>query len=232
MRTPGNKRDPRQCYRFHRDHGHSMKGCNILIRKIESHIARGYLKDFPKSTNSCSIHKDKIPKEQEKGPLSSTPSQATLALADNPTMQGKVMFNKIITLKDQPSELSLDPKHPDGWGNAGGMHHHRILFDNYHLAYFGKVGMRFFHHLNNKFHCPVVDIERLWSLVPQEVREKAVGSGDAPVVDVMHRKGAFQKRGDDEGVGIICRCQLYFPTERSAEGQAKVTMPQKRNDEP
>uniref|UniRef100_A0A6N2LF52 Ribosomal protein L18e/L15P domain-containing protein n=1 Tax=Salix viminalis TaxID=40686 RepID=A0A6N2LF52_SALVM len=29
-------------------------------------------------------------------------------------------------------------KHPGGRGNAGGMHHHRILFDKYHPGYFGK----------------------------------------------------------------------------------------------
>ncbi|KAI3956589.1 hypothetical protein MKW92_034318 [Papaver armeniacum] len=27
-------------------------------------------------------------------------------------------------------------KHPGGRGNAGGMHHHRILFDKYHPSYF------------------------------------------------------------------------------------------------
>merc|ERR1711862_240257 len=36
-------------------------------------------------------------------------------------------------------------KHPGGRGNAGGQHHHRILFDKYHPGYFGKVGMRYFH---------------------------------------------------------------------------------------
>ncbi|KAF2943369.1 hypothetical protein DAI22_02g059500 [Oryza sativa Japonica Group] len=30
-------------------------------------------------------------------------------------------------------------KHPGGRGNAGGMHHHRILFDKYHPGYFGKA---------------------------------------------------------------------------------------------
>jgi large subunit ribosomal protein L27Ae len=29
--------------------------------------------------------------------------------------------------------------HPGGRGNAGGQHHHRILFDKYHPGYFGKV---------------------------------------------------------------------------------------------
>ncbi|KAK3033791.1 hypothetical protein RJ639_034362 [Escallonia herrerae] len=67
-------------------------------------------------------------------------------------------------------------------------------------------------------------------LVPQKARGE--GSGAAPVVDVTHRKCAFQKKGDDEGVGIICRCQLHLPTDSTTEGQAKVTAPQKRNSEP
>ncbi|KAK3036227.1 hypothetical protein RJ639_030383 [Escallonia herrerae] len=60
-----------------------------------------------------------------------------------------------------------------------------------HPGYFGKVGMSYFHRFRNKFHCPVVNVEYLWSLVPQEAREKVAGSGAAPVVDVMHRKGIF-----------------------------------------
>ncbi|KAM1197010.1 hypothetical protein ACFX13_008780 [Malus domestica] len=67
-------------------------------------------------------------------------------------------------------------KHPGGRGNAGGMHHHRILFDKYHPGYFGKVGMRYFHKLRNKFHCPIVNLDKLWSLVPQEVKDKAAAS--------------------------------------------------------
>ncbi|CAN6938079.1 hypothetical protein F2Q70_00045210 [Brassica cretica] len=37
-------------------------------------------------------------------------------------------------------------KHPGGRGNAG-------------------VGMRYFHKLRNKFFCPIVNLDRLWSLV-------------------------------------------------------------------
>ena len=76
-------------------------------------------------------------------------------------------------------------KHPGGRGNAGGMHHHRILFDKYHPGYFGKVGMRYFHRLRNKFHCPTVNVERLWSMVPADkAAEAAAAPGKAPVVDV------------------------------------------------
>nr|POE95900.1 dead-box atp-dependent rna helicase 30 [Quercus suber] len=74
-------------------------------------------------------------------------------------------------------------KHPGGRGNAGGMHHHRILFDKYHPGFFGKVGMRYFHRLRNKFHCPIVNLDKLWSLVPQEARDKA-SKDSAPLIDV------------------------------------------------
>jgi len=121
-------------------------------------------------------------------------------------------------------------KHPSGRGNAGGQHHHRILFDKYHPGYFGKVrvvlvgaagdqisascgcggtraplnvlpllqsrrslfygirrrshtatcdalatiiaqvGMRHFHYSRNKYHCPIVNLDKIWSLVGEEVR--------------------------------------------------------------
>ncbi|KAK4801110.1 hypothetical protein SAY86_021597, partial [Trapa natans] len=65
---------------------------------------------------------------------------------------------------------------------AGGMHHHRILFDKYHPGYFGKVGMRYFHKLRNKFYCPIMNIDRVWSLVPEDVKAKA-STDKAPVID-------------------------------------------------
>ncbi|KAL3824880.1 hypothetical protein ACJIZ3_020909 [Penstemon smallii] len=74
-------------------------------------------------------------------------------------------------------------KHPGGRGNAGGMHHHRILFDKYHPGYFGKVGMRYFHKLRNQFFCPTVNIDKIWSMIPQEVRDKA-SKDNVPLFDV------------------------------------------------
>lgn len=40
-------------------------------------------------------------------------------------------------------------KHPGGRGNAGGQHHHRIMFDKYHPGYFGKVS-----HFGMHVSCP------------------------------------------------------------------------------
>ncbi|KAL5717123.1 60S ribosomal protein L27a-3 [Ranunculus cassubicifolius] len=73
------------------------------------------------------------------------------------------------------------------------MHHHRILFDKYHPGYFGKVGMRYFHKLRNKFYCPTVNIDKLWSMVPQEIKDKATPT-NAPVIDVS-QLGYFEVLG-------------------------------------
>ncbi|KAB2041959.1 hypothetical protein ES319_D02G183800v1 [Gossypium barbadense] len=43
--------------------------------------------------------------------------------------------------------------------------------------------MRYFHKLRNKFYCPIVNINKLWSLVPQDVKAKA-NKDSAPMIDV------------------------------------------------
>uniref|UniRef100_F6H964 Uncharacterized protein n=1 Tax=Vitis vinifera TaxID=29760 RepID=F6H964_VITVI len=40
------------------------------------------------------------------------------------------------------------------------------FFDKHHPGNFGKVGMRHFHKLRIKLHCPIVHIDKLWSMVP------------------------------------------------------------------
>jgi len=61
-------------------------------------------------------------------------------------------------------------KHPGGRGNAGGQHHHRILMDKFHPGYFGKVGMRYYHKTAQKFYKPVLNLDRLWSLLSGQHR--------------------------------------------------------------
>eukprot|EP00882_Tetradesmus_deserticola_P000190 GHRQ01000214.1.p2 GENE.GHRQ01000214.1~~GHRQ01000214.1.p2 ORF type:complete len:148 (+),score=58.62 GHRQ01000214.1:134-577(+) len=83
-------------------------------------------------------------------------------------------------------------KHPGGRGNAGGQHHHRIMFDKYHPGFFGKVGMRHFHKQKNHYFCPIVNLDKLWTLVGEEAREAAAkDTSTAPVIDVtkfgMHK---------------------------------------------
>jgi len=58
--------------------------------------------------------------------------------------------------------------------------------DKYHPGYFGKVGMRRFHYKKNPDFCPVLNIDRLWSLMPEGVYEKAKVNEEstAPLIDV------------------------------------------------
>ncbi|KAJ6812715.1 putative 60S ribosomal protein L27a-3 [Iris pallida] len=101
--------------------------------------------------------------------------------------------------------------HAGGRGNAGGMHHHRILFDKYHPGYFGKVGMRYFHRLRNKFHCPTLNVDRLGSLVPESVSAEP---GSAPVVDVT-QFGYLKVLGKGmlpEGRPVVVKAKLVSKT--------------------
>ncbi|XVE85147.1 hypothetical protein DITRI_Ditri17bG0068500 [Diplodiscus trichospermus] len=90
------------------------------------------------------------------------------------------------------------------------MHHHRILFDKYHPGYFGKVGMRYFHKLRNKFYCPIVNIDKLWSLVPQDAKAKA-NKDSAPLIDVT-QFGYFKVLGKGvlpENQPIVVKAKLF-----------------------
>jgi len=79
-------------------------------------------------------------------------------------------------------------KHPGGRGLAGGQHHHRTNMDKYHPGYFGKVGMRYYHKQQNHFWKPVINIDKLWSLVPEATRAEYIAgkkSDTAPVLDLL-----------------------------------------------
>merc|ERR1712018_234720 len=110
-------------------------------------------------------------------------------------------------------------KHPSGRGNAGGQHHHRILFDKYHPGYFGKVGMRYFHKTLNKFYCPTINTDMLWKLVSDQTLEyysknktekapvidvtksgysKVLGKGRLPDVPVIVKAKFFSKKAEDK----------------------------------
>ncbi|CAG8634583.1 21438_t:CDS:2 [Cetraspora pellucida] len=78
-------------------------------------------------------------------------------------------------------------KHPGGRGLAGGLHHHRTNMDKYHPGYFGKVGMRHFHLTRNKYHRPVINLDKLWTLVPEETRKKYEKETKvAPVINILN----------------------------------------------
>ncbi|KAK7950223.1 hypothetical protein LTR80_008093 [Exophiala xenobiotica] len=60
--------------------------------------------------------------------------------------------------------------------------------DKYHPGYFGKVGMRYFHLTRNQYWKPTINLDKLWSLVPEETRDEYVSgkkTDTAPVLDLL-----------------------------------------------
>lgn len=87
-------------------------------------------------------------------------------------------------------------KHSGGRGKAGGMHHMRINFDKYHPGYFGKLGMRHLNLLRNRYYRPIINVDKLWGLIPEDKRKEFVENKKiAPVIDVT-RKGYFKVLGN------------------------------------
>jgi len=112
-------------------------------------------------------------------------------------------------------------KHPGGRGNAGGQHHHRINFDKYHPGYFGKVGMRYFHRTQQKYWCPTVNVDKLWSLVSDQTRTHYKTKTDvAPVIDVV-RAGYYKVLGKGHlpSQPVIVKAKFFS---RSAEEKIKA----------
>jgi large subunit ribosomal protein L27Ae len=86
-------------------------------------------------------------------------------------------------------------KHSGGRGNAGGLTHMRTAMDRYHPGYFGKMGMRFFHMKRNKLHSPILNLDKLWSLVqPSTLATYAKNKDRIPVIDVT-KAGYFKVLG-------------------------------------
>ncbi|XP_073748715.1 large ribosomal subunit protein uL15-like [Callorhinus ursinus] len=85
------------------------------------------------------------------------------------------------------SRMGKHQKHSGGQGHAGGMLHHRINFDQYHPGYFGKVGRRHYHLKRNQSFCPVVNLDKLWTLVSGQMRVSAAKNrtGAAFIIDVV-----------------------------------------------
>ena len=94
---------------------------------------------------------------------------------------------------------------------AGAEHHHRIMVNKYHPGHIGKKGMRHFHLKRNIYHCPVVNLDKLWSLVSEETRKNAEkDKSKAPVIDVV-KAGYFKVLGKGElpNIPVIVKARLF-----------------------
>lgn len=65
---------------------------------------------------------------------------------------------------------------------------YKVFSFSSHPGYFGKVGMRNFHLKKNQKFMPIINIDKLWSLVTTATREKYKKDpeGKAPVIDVVN----------------------------------------------
>lgn len=73
----------------------------------------------------------------------------------------------------------------------------RTNFDKYHPGYFGKVGMRHFHLTRNQYWRPIINVDKLWSLVPvEEKKDLSEDSEVVPVIDtLLHGYGKILGNG-------------------------------------
>lgn len=52
-----------------------------------------------------------------------------------------------------------------------------------HPGYYGKKGQRHFHYKKNQYYRPTVNLDKLWTLVPEEARQNSTAA-KAAVIDV------------------------------------------------
>ncbi|CAH7681023.1 ribosomal protein L18e/L15P [Phakopsora pachyrhizi] len=110
-------------------------------------------------------------------------------------------------------------KHPGGRGLAGGLRHHRTNFDKYHYGYFGKLGMRHFHKTNNQFWKPIINIDKLISLLPEDQRK--VQGNKVPVIDtVAHGYGKVLAKGRLPSTPLIVKARFVS---KKAEDKIKAS---------
>jgi hypothetical protein len=95
----------------------------------------------------------------------------------NSTLTFRLFFSSSLPSPPSPSLLPTTPS-------------------RYHPGYFGKVGMRHFNIRKNKYFCPSVNLDKLWTLVGEDARKEAAGASAsaAPVIDVTAH-GIFKVLG-------------------------------------
>jgi large subunit ribosomal protein L27Ae len=109
--------------------------------------------------------------------------------------------------------------HPSGRGNAGGQHHQRTHFDKFHPGHFGKVGMRWFHKKAALFHCPTLNVDKLWTLVSDEVKAAAQTANDDKAVVIDVTKSGFFKvlgKGTLPAVPVVVKARFFSASVRRA----------------
>ncbi|KAK5143764.1 hypothetical protein LTR32_004179 [Rachicladosporium monterosium] len=152
------------------------------------HLDRDELHDVIDLLNTHAYHYSSTERNTVRDMIDRRPQHCTVNTIAMPTRATKTRKHRGHVSAGH-GRVGKHRKHPGGRGLAGGQHHHRTNMDKYHPGYFGKVGMRYFHKMHNGFWKPVINLDKLWSLVPLEQREKYLankGSSDtAPVLDLL-----------------------------------------------
>lgn len=94
-------------------------------------------------------------------------------------------------------------------------HDSLVMHAKYHQGYFGKKGIRVFHLQRNWQWAPVVNTDKLWSLVGEETRLAAAkGKGkSAPVIDVTkHGYVKVLGKGTMPKIPVIIKAKLFSKT--------------------
>lgn len=69
-----------------------------------------------------------------------------------------------------------------------------LAFCRLSICFLAQVGMRHFHVLRNREHCPIVNLDKLWSMLPAGTLEEAkAAGGKAPVIDVTDSVSLWKK---------------------------------------
>ena len=86
----------------------------------------------------------------------------------------------------------------------------RTNFDKYHPGYFGKVGMRRFHLTRNLQWRPIINVDKLWTLVPAAEKEGLTESSEVvPVIDTLQH-GYGKVLGNGKWVASLARkCKAH-----------------------
>ena len=93
--------------------------------------------------------------------------------------------------------------------------------DRFHPGYFGKVGMRHYHLLKNKYYQSIINIDKLFTLLPEDVVKQALEKKDknnAPIIDcVKHGYFKVLGKGSIPAVPIIVKAREF-----SKEAEKKI----------
>jgi large subunit ribosomal protein L27Ae len=72
--------------------------------------------------------------------------------------------------------------------------------------------MRHFHVLKNRYHCPTFNLDKIWTLVSEDVFAAAqkANNGTAPVIDItQHGFFKLMGRGDLPKVPVIVKAKFF-----------------------